>query len=77
MSHEAAAPGFIIMGMWGAVVGLTILHDWAREKYATGTPRYVNKDKWQNRMEARDSALWKANRDNAKNAVTKKGENKE
>lgn len=59
MSHEAAVPGLIIMGMWGAVVGLTVLHDWARQKYWTGTPRYVNKDRWQNRMELRDSAIWK------------------
>jgi hypothetical protein len=69
MSHEAAVPGLIIMGMWGAVVGLTMLHDWARQKYWTGTPRYVNKDRWQSRMEVRDSAIWKERQEKAR-AIT-------
>lgn len=78
MSHEAAVPGLIIMGMWGAVVGLTMVHDWARQRFHTGTPRYVNKDKWAHKMEVRDSAIWRANKENAqKRIVASKVENKE
>lgn len=79
MSHEALVPAAIIMGMWGAVVGLTMIHDRAREKYITGVPRYVNKDSWLSQMEKRDQAIWLANRKQRLEAAKNKTnvENKE
>jgi hypothetical protein len=54
VAAEALLPGAIIMGMWGAVIGLTHVHDWARVTFSNSVHRKVNRDLFQSYMDCRD-----------------------